>query len=352
MNFEKKFLNLKKNTFYTLIFLYIVFMFVNFTHINMQWYEEVNLENQTNTETYFKLKINENAKINYSEQLASDETYDNFFNRECEITGNMHDRHKVRWLRMLTQKKIFSFASDLNKIAPYYLDILIHSLLIFISLILINNFFPLRDKYMFLLLLFITFIFQQKLGEHSFSIFDLFFCSAALCASKRSNGIIFVITCALATLNRETGFLIIFSWLIFNNNFRNFILIFIISSIPFFIINYDIVSCMINPKFFAPMEYQQGQINFSDLANANIFLATKTIMINYLIPFGLGLYFFMISENKNKYLLAIFLLYLFVFLIASPIHKMELRLIILPYLWIFIFLSKKNPNLSQSKTAG
>ena len=109
---------------------------------------------------------------------------------------------------------------------------------------------------------------------------------------------------------------------------------------------------MINPKFFAPIEYQQGQINFSDLANANIFLATKTIMINYLIPFGLGLYFFMISENKNKYLLAIFLLYLFVFLIASPIHKMELRLIILPYLWIFIFLSKKNPNLSQSKTAG
>ena len=109
---------------------------------------------------------------------------------------------------------------------------------------------------------------------------------------------------------------------------------------------------MINPKFFAPMEYQKGQINFKDVANANIFSATKVIMINYLVPFGLGFYYFMISKNKNKYLLAIFLLYLFVFLIASPVHKMELRLIILPYIWLFIFFSEKNTNLSQIKTTG
>ena len=352
MNFKKNFLNLKKNIFYTLIFFYIVFMFINYVHLQMGWNERVNLENQDNAETYFKLKSNKDIKSNYSEELVSNETYARFFDRECEITGHMNDRHKVRWARMLAQKKVFDFAFDLNKIAPYYLDILIHSLVIFISLILINLFFPLGNKYMFLLLLFITFIFQQRLGEHSFSIFDLFFCSAALCASKRSNSIIFIITCALATLNRETGFLIIFSWLIFNNNFKNFILISIISSIPFLIINYDIISCMIYPKFFAPMEYQQGQINFKDVANANIFSATKVIMINYLVPFGLGFYYFMISENKNKYLLAIFLLYLFVFLIASPVHKMELRLIILPYIWLFIFFSEKNTNLSQIKTTG
>ena len=110
------------------------------------------------------------------------------------------------------------------------------------------------------------------------------------------------------------------------------------------------ISCMINPKFFAPMEYQQGQVNFKDVANANIFSATKVIMINYLIPFGLGFYYFMISENKNKYLLAIFLLYLFVFLIASPVQKIELRLIILPYIWLFIFFSEKNTNLPKIKT--
>ena len=161
---------------------------------------------------------------------------------------------------------------------------------------------------------------------------------------------IFIGICILATLNRETGFLIIFSWLIFNNNLRNFIFISLISSIPFLIVNYDIFSCMINPKFFAPMEYQEGQINFQDIANTNIFSALKIIMINYLVPFGLGLYFYIQSENKNKYLFGIFLLYLLVFLIASPVHKMELRLIILPYIWLFIFFSEKNIGLSQNKT--
>ena len=134
MNFKKNFLNLKKNTFYTLIFFYIVFMFINYVHLQMGWNERVNLENQDNAETYFKLKSNKDIKSNYSEDLVSNETYARFFVRECEITGQMSDRHIVRWARMLAQKKVFDLAYDLNKIAPYYLDILIHSLVIFISL--------------------------------------------------------------------------------------------------------------------------------------------------------------------------------------------------------------------------
>ena len=135
MNFKKNFLNLKKNTFYTLIFFYIVFMFVNYLHLDMDWYKRVNFENQDNAETYIPLESNKNVKSNYSEQLVSNEMYARFFDRECEITGNLHDRQIVRWTRMLAQKKVFDLAYDLNKIAPYYLDILIHSLVIFISLI-------------------------------------------------------------------------------------------------------------------------------------------------------------------------------------------------------------------------
>ena len=70
MNFKKNFLNLKKNTFYTLIFFYIVFMFVNYTHLQLDWNERINLENQDNAEIYFKLKSNEDIKSNYSEQLV------------------------------------------------------------------------------------------------------------------------------------------------------------------------------------------------------------------------------------------------------------------------------------------
>ena len=51
---------------------------------------------------------------------------------------------------------------------------------------------------------------------------------------------------------------------------------------------------MIDPKFFAPTEYQQGQVNFKDVANANIFSATKVIMI-----FSCLILTFSFAKEKN-----------------------------------------------------
>ena len=89
------------------------------------------------------------------------------------------------------------------------------------------------------------------------------------------------------------------------------------------------------------MEYQQGQINYSDLLNANILSIIKVLSLNYIIPFGLGFYIYMKTKNKNKQLLIIFLIYLLTFIIASPVHKMELKMLLLPYLWTFIYFKDK-----------
>ncbi len=324
----------------SLIFFFIICVVTNYLHNSYDGFEEIKSENVISEKPLFQLKF-DNLQTGISEDLLHEENVKLVYDRKCEITGNMHDRHKVRWVRMLVHYEMLKFVSNFGKTAPYYFEIILHSLIIFLSLILIQKFFLIEKKYIFFYLLYITFIFQQYLGEYTYSIFDLFFITAALCASKKKNLIIFSIVCALAVLNRETGFLIIFSWLIFNNDIKQIIPISLITTIPFVFFNYDIISCLIQPKFFAPMEYQHGQVNFSDLAQANIFSAVKSVLLNYVIPFGIGFYFFLNSKSKNIYLISIFVLYLLVFLVASPAHKMELKFLLLPYIWIFIYFFEK-----------
>ena len=79
-----------------IIFLYLVFVFVNFTHNSFNEYKKVDFPLYEDSEEIF-IKKN-NIKIETSKILSSDETYSNFLDRSCEVTGNLHDRHKVRWV--------------------------------------------------------------------------------------------------------------------------------------------------------------------------------------------------------------------------------------------------------------
>jgi hypothetical protein len=344
MNFKSDFFSKKNLIIGLLTFLFIIFVFINFMHNSYEGYEKIENLNGTkiiSNEPLFKLKTN-NLKNNISKRLVNNEHYKHVLNRDCKVTGNLHDRHKVRWVRAIIHQELLRTTYKINKIAPYYTEIILHSLLIFISLLLLRKFFFIEDKYSVFYLLFFTYIFQQYLGEYTYSVFDLIFITLALCSSKAKNFAAFLATCCLAVLNRETGFLIIFSWLIFNNeDLKKFIAVAFLAAGVFLLANYDIVSCIFQPKFFTPMQYQHGQVNFTDLMNANIVSTTKALLINYIIPFGIGFYFYYKSKIKNKYLILIFLLYLFTFLIGSPVHKMELRILLLPYLWLFIFFHEK-----------
>ena len=69
----------------------------------------------------------------------------------------------------------------------------------------------------------------------------MFFLSLALFASKTKNFMVFLISVLLATLNRESGILISFTWFIFNNDLKKFIYILGLTSITFILINFDII---------------------------------------------------------------------------------------------------------------
>ncbi len=345
MNFKSYF---NKNHLFLnlLIFLFIIFVFTNYMHNTFEKHEEeknLSFSTTLDGEKIYKLK-KDSLKLDISKNLVFNEQYDFIIKRECKITGQMSDRHKVRWIRNIIHKEFLGSMYKINQIAPYYVEIIIHSLFIFLSLLLLRKFFSIEDKYTVLFLLLFTYIFQQHMGEYSYSVLDLFFITSALCASKAKNILFFILLCTLAVLNRETGFITLLCWFIFNNNdFKKFFLASFFTTCVFLLANYQIIACLFQPKFFAPMEYQYGQINYSDLFKSNIFSIIKILLNNYIIPFGIGFYLFFNSKVKNNYLFLIFIVYLIIFLIATPVHKIELKLLLLPYLWLFVFFfNKKN----------
>ncbi len=324
--------NFKEEIFlYAVIFLYITVILVNFKYNSNSEYKNA-----------------ENFKLNISKELSSIKEDNLYPNRNCQITGDMHNRHQVRWIKNYTLKKIYQFSNNLNPLAPYYVNIFLHSFIIFFCFFLINKTFNFSKKYNYLFLTYITFIFQQYLGEYSYSIFEMFFLSLALYSSKNKYKFLFLISCIFASLNRESGFIVLLSWFIFNNDVKKFLFISSTVLFLFTILNLDLISCLINFKFFIPFEYQIGQINWIDIFRNNLFSTFKLLFVNFLLPFGLFYFFFNNTLKKNKSLLLMIILYFLAFIIATPAHHMAARMILLPLIFCAIhFYSIDKKNISK-----
>ena len=148
----------------------------------------------------------------------------------------------------------------------------------------------------------------------------------------------------LATLNRESGFIILLTWFIFNVEYKKFLGFFLLTSAIFIIVNYQILECLIDPKFFIPLEHQEGQVNVGDITNINIFSLIKLLIVNFLLPFGLGIYFYINSKIKNKFLLLMFIIYLLAFIFATPLHHVSVRLILIPLIFCSIYFYQLEQN--------
>lgn len=317
--------------------LLIISVFVNFTHDHFESYEIV--ENNT-----YKKYSNPEFKKNINEQLSSDETYSTILNRECQVSGDMHDRHKVRWVKAFFLKTLFKESYNINQSLPYYINIFLHSFFIFLSLFFLNKTFNLEKKFTLFFLLYTTFVFQNYLGEYSASIFEMFFMSIGLYASKNKKIYLLTLVTLLAFLNRESGLLILFTWLIFNSDYKKLIIPFILVTASFLVLNFNIIKCIINPKFFIPLERQGGQVNFSDISSISFLSLSKLIVINFIFPFGIALYGYLQSKIRNNFFLILLSIYLLIFLFAIPLHHMAARLLILPLIFVSFYFLKTSKN--------
>ena len=324
----------EKNLILFLSFFLIIFVFTNYIQDNESRFKLVK-------DNIFIQLNNFEFKDNMNQILIAEETYNKIIYGGCEITGDMQDRHKVRWVKSYFLKNVYQLSNNLNNKLPYYINILLHSFLIFASLIFLDKTLNLKKKDIVFFLLYITFIFQNGLGEESYSIFEMFFSSMALFASKRKNILLFSITTSLAVLNRESGFILIIIWLIFNKNYKQILFISSITSLVFIFANFKIINCIIDPKFFIPLEPQVGQISLSDVNSIGLFSLTKILLINFIIPFGIIFNNFFRIRIKNYFYIVIIIVYFFTFLIALPLHHVAARLIILPLIVLSFYLENK-----------
>ena len=315
-------------------FILVIFVFINFIHNSSNRYQLV--ENNT----YVKMS-NYEFKKNINDLLIADSTYAYELDNKCEITGNMHDRHKVRWVKALFLKHVFKISHSINPSSPYYVNILLHSFLIFLTLVFLNKAFKLEKIFTLFFLLYITFVFQQYLGEYSYSIFEMLFVSIALYASKNKNILLVTLVSILAVLNRESGFLIPLVWLIFNSDYKKLIICFGIVFTAFFALNFNLIECLLNPKFFITLEPMEGQVNFSDLKSTNFFSVGKLLLINFIFPFGIIIYNYIKSDIKNNFFVIIVSLYFLIFLFAIPMHHVAVRMVILPLIFTSFYLAKQ-----------
>ena len=162
----------EKNVLIILSIFLITFVFLSFIQNSSEKYKLVG------EDTFHKLN-NFEFKENLNQKLKSNKDYDIILNNDCEVTGDMHNRHKVRWVKTYFLKNFFQLADNLNPKAPYYLNIYI---ILFFTLFVSQLLF--KKIYIIFFLLYITFIFQNYLGEYSYN-FDVLFLQLYLLVKEK-----------------------------------------------------------------------------------------------------------------------------------------------------------------------
>jgi hypothetical protein len=308
------------------IFVIITSCFINYIHSTF----DQSSTYQGSTSSISNLEL----KTKFSENLFSGELYELVFDRNCVVSESNEERKRVRWVWPYLYQNLFQLSSIFSEVAPYYVNILFFSLLIFCSYYFLFKAFNLSWHYKFIFLFYIAFVFQNALGEYQFSILETFFISFAIFLSKFKKFYLFLLIVVLAQLNRESGFLISLFWLVFNEKeYKKIIITIFVSLTVFSILNFRIIECLVNPDFFIPGEYQIGQFNISDVGvTINYASFLKVLMLNFFIPFGSIYYVIFTSVKINRALLFMTTVYLVIFLVAIPWHHIAVRLMLLPIL--------------------
>jgi len=284
---------------------------------------------------------------------------DGFYsNRACNESYTLEQRKKLRWVGQKIRFDIFEKSYESfgpRGIAASFITL--HAFLIMLcyfftraSIHKIASSRNLSDEIekitLLLFLTFVLYIFNGRTSEFSFSIIEGACIAAAIYFSKLGRIILFILVICVSILNRESGFLIMSLWFIFNPILSRNIAFFLVPIALFLSINHDVISCMTDTAFYLGSE--DYKINKS-LNNTGDFISLFiALMFNHGV-FILIMTTILLFARKNHALFSIimrifivYVLYTTVFMIFTPITHLSIKYIIVPLIVIssIIFLSK------------
>ncbi len=291
-------------------------------------------------------KKSSNPKNKISNSLAAYSSYEIYFDRNCVISGSLEERKRVRWTIRWVEYKLYQLLFTVHKVLPYYANFFIYGILIWLGFFLCMQVSGYSWKNSCIYLFSIAFLFQHALSEANFSVIETMLVSLVILASYKKNLLLFVLAVILGVLNRESGILFVLVWFVFNKkDFMTPLYAGAISVLLLMLFNYDIIDCFFEPSFFLPTAKQVGQFNLSEVGKSISYLSFLRVIINnFLIPFGISIYLFSILENKKNPLFYIICLYYLMFIVATPLHHLSVKMITIPLIVLLSNLDKVTVN--------
>jgi len=283
-----------------------------------------------------------------------------FYKRTCDGTYSLEARKKLRWVFKKVQDTIYvasynSFGT--RAVGAVYM--LLHAFFITMSFVfirlsvkyIVKNDSALKKSDDVMLLLFtslLLFIFNGHVGEFTFSVIEASFVSAALYFAITNRVILFVLITSLSVLNRESGFVLIALWFLFNQKTNKDTLYLLFPFILFVYMNADIVNCMVDPYFYIGSPEYSIKATISSSGDLVSFILAA--IINHGIFFIPMSYIFLESKKHNIYhdivrkIYFSYILYLSVFLVFTPVQHISIKYIIVPIIVVtfVIFRAKKH----------
>ena len=318
--------------------------------------------------------------VNFNGALTDNlSTYENFYLnnfekqldiRDCGNSIDLSDRHKLRWFLWKAKSQIYILARELFGFAGAGAAFaLIHALIITLTfwftqkniLYCMNSISNekkgivtnINNSEIFIVnaIVFLTlflYTFNGHVGEFNYSVTEALFVSAAFYSALKKRIFLFAIIVSLAVLNRESGFILLSLWVLFNGLYlkkfyQNFYLL--LPPVVFIIANFSILQCLFQDNFLISSAQLPGQVTYNIFFDGlwGFIRGILALFFNYIIYLGpTYIAYKWLSKVESldvtifKKIISVLGVYVLVFLVGTPLNHMSVKFIIVPLICVLL----------------
>ena len=327
-----------KNLEFQIIIIFILLVSIAISNILNR-----NLFSEKYNDSFEKILSYEQYHITSQKLEEELRKYKNEYN--CEISNNLDERHRLRWLSQLFWLKVYEIKISIFGKTKIVFDLhkILVGLIIFLSYLFIISIFNKEDakKIIFPISgIFVSFFLltaNSNVSEINYSILEFFLLSAAFYSIFKKLKWFFLLICILAPFNRESGFILPIIFLIFHpKEIKFFILVIISTALIYFLANFSTIKCLLTPGFLYTNDPQY--MKFSEFSYVERF---KIIVQDYFL-YILILMVYWKNNLVQKKILLIISLYTIAFIVAAPFQHSIIKILYIPSVMIYVYSSTSN----------
>ena len=318
--------------------------------------------------------------VNFNGALTNNlTTYENFYlqnvdknldNRSCGNSNDLSDRHKLRWVIWKAKSQIYQLSKEFfgfRGVGTVFA--LLHAFIITLTfwftqkniLYCMNSILKKKKNVLtninkpeifivnaLVFLALFLYSFNGSVGEYNYSVTEALLVSVAFYSALKNRIFLFAIIVSIAVLNRESGFILLTFWALFNGlHLKKFYknLYLLLPPFVFVIMNFPMMQCLFQDQFLISSVPLDGQITYHVFFDGlrGFIRGTLALTFNYLIYFIPSFIaykwlskFESIDSTIFKKIILLVAFYGLIFLVATPLNHLSVKFIIVPLICILL----------------